>query len=237
MGLHALCVIQSTYTVFFWSCSCRFGEERLVIQLLLFIKSVFAYEWMEVDKWKRGRERKKCVYIERYWRCKKDRDCVRWKVFVCLVTRYDCIREKSKKKGLASKWLFIERKRERLYGSLFERGCECEEEWESGRVLERLDVSRVTRLGDFLKSFGDKFSLKSSQSLLWLFGVLWKASFFSKNYRCSFWGNFWINLDYFLFLTYGHTGRKCISVGGREREWEREREREGDRRGVCELQI
>ena len=55
------------------------------------------------------------------------------------------------------------------------------------------------QIGQFLKSLGDKFSLKSSQNLWKLFGLQWKASYCSENYRGSFWGKFWKILGYFLF--------------------------------------
>ena len=56
----------------------------------------------------------------------------------------------------------------------------------------------ATRSDDFWKSLGDIFSLKISQKWWLLFGLKWEASFFSKNYRGSFLGDFWTNLGYFL---------------------------------------
>ena len=64
--------------------------------------------------------------------------------------------------------------------------------------------SQCDQIGRFWKSLGDKLFLKSSQILFFIFGLKWRASFFSKNKPGSVLCNFLKNLGYF-FSTSGHT--------------------------------
>ena len=56
----------------------------------------------------------------------------------------------------------------------------------------------MTRLGDFFKVHGDKFSYKSGPIVKQIFGNLKKHSFLDKHCFDNFFGNFWKHLGNFL---------------------------------------
>ena len=57
-----------------------------------------------------------------------------------------------------------------------------------GRLL---DHQQCDQIGRFFEVLGNMFSYKSCINILWLFGLFWQTSFWSKNCCSHFWVNFW----------------------------------------------
>ena len=76
-------------------------------------------------------------------------------------------------------------------------------------LLHRVPHDQCDQIGRFLKSLVDKFSLKWSQNLWWLFGPQWKKL------PWLLLATFWTKLGYFLFhhlvtLWPRHTSSSCL---------------------------
>ena len=78
-----------------------------------------------------------------------------------------------------------------------------EEDWHVRQTFEsRVSVSR---LGDFLKDIGYKFSLKSSRNIGWLLGRFLKMGLFNLKLQWILFGQLLEKWGYFFILTSGHT--------------------------------
>ena len=66
-------------------------------------------------------------------------------------------------------------------------------------------AASVTRFGDFLNLFGDKFSYKSWLNIWWLFGLFWKKNITFEVKTAAI--TFWTTLEKIglFILTSGHT--------------------------------
>ena len=66
-------------------------------------------------------------------------------------------------------------------------------------ILWCVHYNQCDQIGRFLEFHGNKFYNKCSPNVWWLLGQLWKPSLFKSKWWDYILGNFWKNLDYFLF--------------------------------------